>query len=97
MRQAIADRYAAEYGLNATPAQVIVSPGGKFSCYLGVLATCSPGDEVIVCSHTMQATASAVHAAGAKAIPVEVGNDGCIDPREIESAITAKTRAIMPT
>jgi histidinol-phosphate/aromatic aminotransferase/cobyric acid decarboxylase-like protein len=48
LRQAIVERYAAEYGLKATISQVIVSPGGKFNCYLGVLATCSPGDEVIV-------------------------------------------------
>src|SRR5436305_9672903 len=48
LRQAIVERYAAEYGLKAVPGQVIVSPGGKFSCYLGVLATCSPGEEVIV-------------------------------------------------
>jgi len=48
LRQAIVDRYLAEYGLEAAPSQVIVSPGGKYNCYLGVMATCSPGDEVIV-------------------------------------------------
>src|SRR5229473_398716 len=39
---------AADYGLKITPAQVVVSPGGKFSCYLAILAVCSPGDEVII-------------------------------------------------
>ena len=48
LRKAIVERYAAEYNFIATPEQVIVSPGGKFNCYLGVLAVCSPGDEVIV-------------------------------------------------
>src|SRR4249920_1997506 len=33
LRQAIVDRYLAEYGLKAAPSQVIVSPGGKFNCY----------------------------------------------------------------
>ena len=28
--------------------KVIVSPGGKYSCYLAILATCGPGDEVII-------------------------------------------------
>jgi dTDP-4-amino-4,6-dideoxygalactose transaminase len=56
-----------------------------------------PGDEVIVCSHTMQATAAAVHAAGGIPVPVEVGPDRCIDPAAIEPAITARTRAVMPT
>src|SRR5262245_65011246 len=48
LRQAIADRYLVEYGLKVAPSQVVVSPGGKFSCYLGIMAVCSPGDEVII-------------------------------------------------
>lgn len=55
------------------------------------------GDEVIICSHTMMATASAVHVAGGTPIPVEVGRDRCIDIESIEGAITARTRAICPT
>ncbi|MCB0378285.1 MAG: DegT/DnrJ/EryC1/StrS family aminotransferase [Bdellovibrionales bacterium] len=56
-----------------------------------------PGDEVIVCSHTMIATASAVHFAGATPVPVEVGPDRNIDVASIEAAITDKTKAICPT
>ena len=48
LRLAIAQKYAASYGLKVAPSQVVVSPGGKFSCYLAVLATCSPGDEVVI-------------------------------------------------
>ncbi len=48
LRQAIADRYLTEYGYKITSGQVVVSPGGKYSCYLAILATCSPGDEAIV-------------------------------------------------
>lgn len=55
------------------------------------------GHEVIICSHTMQATAAAVHFAGATPVPVEVGPDRCIDPEAIEMAITGRTRAVMPT
>ena len=54
-------------------------------------------DEIIICSHTMMATASAVHAAGGVPVPVEVGEDRCIDPDSIEAAITPRTRAICPT
>lgn len=56
-----------------------------------------PGDEVIISSHTMVATASAVHAVGGVPIPVEVGPDRCIDPDAIETAITSRTRALCPT
>ena len=55
------------------------------------------GDEVIFCSHTMVATASAIQVNGAVPVPVEAGADHLIDTRSIEQAITHRTRAIMPT
>lgn len=55
------------------------------------------GDEVIFSSHTMIATASAIHFAGAVPIPVECGADHLIDPAAVERAITPRTRAIVPT
>ncbi|MBM4005426.1 MAG: DegT/DnrJ/EryC1/StrS family aminotransferase [Planctomycetes bacterium] len=55
------------------------------------------GDEVLFSSHTMVATAAAVAYAGAKPIPVECGADHLIEPDCLEEAITARTRAIIPT
>ena len=55
------------------------------------------GDEVIVSSHTMIATAAAVHFSGATPVPVECGADHLIDPAAVEAAVTPRTRAIMPT
>tara|TARA_B100001250_G_scaffold414595_1_gene454285 strand:- start:416 stop:1516 length:1101 start_codon:yes stop_codon:yes gene_type:complete len=55
------------------------------------------GSEVIICSHTMIATASAVVVAGATAVPIDCGIDHMMDASKIEAAITDKTRAIMPT
>jgi dTDP-4-amino-4,6-dideoxygalactose transaminase len=56
-----------------------------------------PGDEVIFCSHTMVATAAAIHFAGATPVPVECRDDHLIDPRAVEEAVTPRTRAILPT
>jgi dTDP-4-amino-4,6-dideoxygalactose transaminase len=56
-----------------------------------------PGDEVIFCSHTMVATAAAIHFAGATPVPVECGDDHLINPKAVESAVTPRTRAILPT
>src|SRR3990167_10708667 len=56
-----------------------------------------PGDEVIFSSHTMVATASAIHFAGATPVPVECAADHLIDPAAVEAAITPRTKAIMPT
>jgi len=55
------------------------------------------GHEVILSSHTMLATAVAVHFAGATPIPVDCGPDHLIDPAAVEAAVTSRTRAIMPT
>ena len=55
------------------------------------------GDEVIFSSHTMVATAAAIHFAGATPVPVECGPDHLIDPAAVEAAITSRTRAILPT
>ena len=57
----------------------------------------SSGDEVIFSSHTMTATAAAVHFAGGTPIPVECRADHLIDPVAVEDAITLRTRAVMPT
>jgi dTDP-4-amino-4,6-dideoxygalactose transaminase len=55
------------------------------------------GDEVIFCSHTMIATAAAVHFAGATPVPVDCGPDHLIDPASVEAALTSRTRAIIVT
>ena len=55
------------------------------------------GDEVIFCSHTMVATASAIYANGAIPVPVEAGYDHLIDSSSIEKYITSRTKAIVPT
>jgi len=56
-----------------------------------------PGDEVIFCSHTMVATAAAIHFSGATPVPVECSEDHLIDVGAVEKAVTPRTRAILPT
>jgi dTDP-4-amino-4,6-dideoxygalactose transaminase len=55
------------------------------------------GDEVIISSHTMIATASAIVTAGGIPVPVEIGPDNLIDPEAIAAAITPRTVGISPT
>ncbi|WP_419211305.1 DegT/DnrJ/EryC1/StrS family aminotransferase [Maribacter sp. X9] len=55
------------------------------------------GDEVIVPGLTWQATAATVIDVNAIPILVDVSEDNwCIDPKEIEKAITPRTKAIIP-
>ncbi len=97
LRQAIVDRYAAEYGLKAAPAQVIVSPGGKFNCYLGVLAVCSPGDEVIIPAPFWVSYPEMVKLAGAtpKFVLCDDRAGFKLTPAQLEAAITPRTKLLI--
>lgn len=97
LRQAIADRYLAEYGLKAAPSQVIVSPGGKYSCYLGVLATCSPGDEVIIPAPFWVSYPEMVKLAGAtpKFVLADDKTGFRLTPAMVEAAITPRTKLLI--
>ena len=53
--------------------------------------------EVLISSHTMIATASAIHYAGGIPVPVECGKNLMLDINSAEEALTDKTVAIMPT
>lgn len=55
-----------------------------------------PGDEVIVPAYTFVSTATAVVAANAIPVIVEMDDTYSIDPAEIEKNITPKTKAIIP-
>lgn len=55
-----------------------------------------PGDEVIIPAYTYSATAIAVIQCGAIPIMVDVKSDFTIDPEKIKSAITSKTKVIIP-
>jgi len=97
LRAAVVDRYAAEYGFKITPTQVVVSPGGKFSCYLAVLATCSPGDEVIVPAPYWVSYPEMVKLAGAtpKIVLSDDRTAFKLTPAQLEAAITPRTRLLI--
>ena len=56
-----------------------------------------PGDEVITVSFSFNATVSVILRAGASPVFVDVREDDfCMDPAQVEAAITPRTKAIMP-
>jgi dTDP-4-amino-4,6-dideoxygalactose transaminase len=55
-----------------------------------------PGDEIITVPNSFIASVAVIEHVGAKTKFVDVGEDHLIDVASIESAITSKTRAIMP-
>ena len=71
---------------------------GTVAIHLALVALgIKKGDEVIVPDFTFAATINAVLHAGATPVIVDVEKDSwCIDPKEIEKAITPKTKAVIP-
>jgi perosamine synthetase len=56
-----------------------------------------PGDEVITVSFSFNATVSVILRVGARPVFVDIRpDDFCMDPAQVEAAITPRTRAIMP-
>ena len=76
----------------------IATSNGTTALHLALSALdIGSGDEVIVPDITFAATINAVLYTGAVPVIVDVEEDSwCIDPDEIEKAITPKTKAIIP-
>jgi perosamine synthetase len=56
-----------------------------------------PGDEVITVSFSFNATVSVILRVGATPVFVDIrADDFCMDPAQVEAAITPRTKAIMP-
>ncbi len=94
LRQAIADKFKRENGLSYKPSQVIVSCGGKHSCYNVILATCEETDEVIIPAPYWLSYPEMVKLAGAKPVIVETTDETefKITPDQLRNAITSRTR-----
>jgi aspartate aminotransferase len=94
LRQAIADKFNRDNGLSYKPSQIIVSCGGKHSCYNAILATCEEGDEVIIPAPYWLSYPEMVKLA--TATPVILGTSDKtefkVTPEQLRSAITPRTR-----
>src|SRR6187549_192499 len=94
LRQAIADKFKRENGLTFKPSQVIVSCGGKHSCYNVILATCEEGDEVIIPAPFWLSYPEMVKLASATPVIVNTSDKTKfkVTPEQLRAAITPRTR-----
>ena len=94
LRQAIADKHKRENDLTYKPSQVIVSCGGKHSCYNVILATCEEGDEVIIPAPYWLSYPEMVKLAGATPVIIETTDktEFKVTPQQLRAAITPRTR-----
>jgi aspartate aminotransferase len=94
LRQAIADKFLRENGLTYKPSQIIVSNGGKHSCYNVILATCQEGDEVIIPAPYWLSYPEMVKLAGATPVILETTDqtEFKVTPAQLRAAITPRSR-----
>ena len=94
LRQAIADKFQRENGLSYKPSQIIVSNGGKHSCFNVILSTCEAGDEVIIPAPYWLSYPEMVKLAGATPVilPTTDLTEFKVTPDQLKAAITPRTR-----
>jgi len=94
LRQAIADKFKRENGLDYKASQIVASCGGKHSIYNVMMVLCEEGDEVIVPAPYWLSYPEIVKLAGATPVILETGDetDFKITPDQLREAITSKTR-----
>ncbi len=97
LRQAIADKFQADNGLAYKSSQVIVSNGAKHSCYNAILATCQPGDEVIIPAPYWLSYPEMVRLAGADPVFVQTKeeNGWKMTSDEFQDAMTPRTKLVI--
>jgi aspartate aminotransferase len=94
LKAAICAKFLRENGLTYTPQQITVGTGGKQILYNALMATCNPGDEVIIPAPYWVSYPDMVLLAGGTPVPVVAGieTNFKLTPEQLEAAITPKTK-----
>jgi len=97
LRQAICKKLKRDNNLDFTPEQIVVSTGAKQSIANTVLALINPDDEVIIPTPYWVSYKEIVRLAEGKPVYIRCGieNDFKVSAKQLEDAITTKTKLIM--
>lgn len=97
LKQAVVDRYQADYGVQYEPAQVLITAGGKQALFNTALALFGPGDEVVLHAPGWPTLVEQVKLAEATPVIVrQRAADGfAISARPFLDALTPRTRGIL--
>jgi aspartate aminotransferase len=97
LREAIAAKYAKDYGITFTPAEVIVTAGGKQALANAALAVFGPGDEVITHVPGWPTITEQIKLADATPVIVRTSaSDGfTLHAQPLIDAITPKTKGFI--
>ncbi|MBN7806438.1 MULTISPECIES: pyridoxal phosphate-dependent aminotransferase [Agrobacterium] len=94
LKAAISRKFKRDNNLDYDPSQIIVSGGGKQVIFNAMLATCNPGDEVVIPTPSWISYADIVKFAGGTPVPVACPQQNGFKLRaeDLEAAITPRTK-----
>jgi N-succinyldiaminopimelate aminotransferase len=97
LRQEVSLYYKKFYGLGYDPEkEITITVGATEAIYLVITALINPGDEVIVLEPFYDSYVASIKMAGGIPVPVTMhAPDFTIDKKELENAITPKTKLII--
>jgi aspartate aminotransferase len=97
LRDAICARYLADYGITVSPAEVLLTFGGKQALFNSALALIDPGDEVITHAPYWPTIPEQIKVVGGVPVIVQTGWEDAfaLDPNKVIAAITPRTKAIV--
>jgi aspartate aminotransferase len=97
LKQAVCERHAADYGTNYSPAECVISVGGKHVIFNLMQVLLDPGDEVIIPVPYWVTYKDVVNYTGSKCVFVETdeANGFTLTASMIEGHITPKTKMLI--
>src|SRR4051794_16432005 len=97
LRQAICDRHAAEFGTKYSPAECVVTVGGKHAIFNLVQVLVDPGDEVIIPVPYWVTYKDVVNYAGAKCVFIDTDEHAGFNltAEMVERHLTPRTKMII--
>lgn len=97
LRESIAGYYAERYGVELSPARILIAPGASGALQLALLALAGPGDRVMICDPSYPCYRQVVGLTGADPLLVPVGPEtGYILTRErAQAAWVPGVRALL--
>ena len=97
LKKAVADKFKRENNLEYTPEQIIVSCGAKHSLANAMMSLVNEGDEVIIPAPYWVSYLEQVKLCGGVPVVIQArfDNNFKITPKQLESAISPKTKALL--
>ena len=97
LREAICDRYRADYGVTYHPDEVIVTAGGKQGLFNVAIALCDPGDEVVTHAPYWPSIVEQIKLAEAEPVIVRTSAEQgfTVTADSVLEAVTPRTRAVI--